>query len=268
MQNKNVKKWISSLVLIAFASTLAPSAGIAGNLDPLDDTAAELESAVANLEDTQAMYNTSVDELDSARTDHSSSKQKNIEQAARIRQEIARLNKELKANHNQAKNLSEKARQFNSQTSKIEADEKRTQKSADAAANQLDKARTAYNNSKDRKELSAQALKDLKAKWARTQQELKAKSRELTAAKNAEQKSAATLKNAQANFKKYQIQSVKEMERLHKQTQIALAKTASNERKTETLRARKQQLEEAVQQKRQRLSNARNSQGLSRVSSN
>jgi chromosome segregation ATPase len=268
MQNKYFKNAVSKLVVLAF---LAPSITLAtAKTDALYDSRAELESADVNLEEAQGGYDTGAEELALAKDNHASETAKNVEAAARIRQEIARLQKEQTANSKEAKSLAAKAQSLSKLTVKLEAEEKKTQKAADAAASKLEKARIAFDHSQGRKNLSAQALSDVRAKHAQGQQALKAKTKEVVAAKNAEQKSAAALKNAQVQFKKYQAQGRQEMQRLNKQLQVSLAKTAQNDKKAESFRQKKQQMEATVQAKRQRLSDAKAKErnSLARVSSN
>ncbi|MNL16690.1 hypothetical protein D3C87_1377420 [compost metagenome] len=268
MQNKYYKNAVSKLVVLAF---LAPSISFASaKTDALYDSRAELESAEVNLDEAQGGYDTGADELALAKDNHAGETAKNIEAAARIRQEIARLQKETTANSKQAKSLSEKAKVLNKQTVKLEAEEKKTRKASDVAAAKLDKARIAFNNSQDRKSLTAQAVIDIKTMHAQAQQTLKAKIKEVAAAKNAEQKSAAALKNAQAQFIKFQAQGRQEMQRLNKQLQVSLAKTAQNDKKADAFRQKKQQMEATLKDKRQRLGDvkAKERNSLARVSSN
>jgi chromosome segregation ATPase len=268
MQNKYLKTIVSNLVVLAF---LAPAISLASEkTDALYDSRAELESAEVNLDEAQGGYDTGAEELAAAKDNHSSETAKNVAAATRIRAEIARLQKEQTANSKQAKSLTEKAQSLSKLTVKLEAEEKKTQKAADQAAAKLEKARIAFDHSQDRKTLSAQALSDIKAKRAQGEQALKAKTKEAAAAKNAEQKSAAALKNAQAQFKKYQAQGRQEMQRLNKQLQVSLAKTAQNDKKAESFRQKKQQMEATLQAKRQRLSDAKAKErnSVARVSSN
>lgn len=264
-------KVISGFVLLSFAGGMAPTVAYAiSHQDALYDSRAEVENIEANFEEAKGGYQQSKEELQVARADLKSMTRKNIENAARTKREILRLQNEQARNSKETGVLVSKVDVLKKEIRKNENEEAQVRGKAEAVAAQLRRTRESFENATQRRGHLQQDLKHVKSRLADVQSDLNGLQKKLKEAQAAEQASARSLKVAQASLAKFEVSTQKETQRLEEMTKAALAQADINERKADMLIEKKKQKEEALERKRERLSEAKEKQrkALARVGEN
>lgn len=267
------KKWtsnfVAALVMSSLVGGLAPSSAFAFVNDEFTDSQSEVESAQANLEETENAYENTLQELGNAKTDRARLTRENIETAARIRKEIQQLEAKQKSNIKQTARLAKEIEKLENEINKNEAAGAKARSKAQVVQAKLDNIRAEHEQTADRSRRNTQEMRDAKAALAQVQKDLAKAQKDLTQSKKEERKSAQDLKKAQADLKKTETFATKEMKRLDHLTKAALAKASQYERKAEQVREKKARQEEKLKEKRERLSDAKEKQekALARLSS-
>ncbi|MFS4460165.1 hypothetical protein [Bdellovibrio sp. HCB2-146] len=206
----NAKLMLPKLIAMTVLSGFISSSVFAATpTEALYESRAELESAQANRDDAQAGLDMSADDLYLAKDNHAALTSEAKESARRIREEIARLEKQQKQNVKETQKLSTQIASLKKQARNNEAQEKQLNKKSAQMDAKMEKVRNA---------------------WAK--------------AKDAEQRSHEALKRAQASYQKSLIKNKKEHQRLSGETRRSLARVAANRKKIEALRAKKIQNEQ------------------------
>lgn len=266
------KKWtnnfVAALVMSSLMGGMAPSSAFAMINDEFIDSQSEVESAQANLDETENAYENTLQELGNAKSDRARLTRENIETAARIRKEIQQLEAKQKANVKQTARLSKEIESLEKEISKNEAAGAKARSKAQVVQAKLDSIRAEHEQTVERSRRHAREMRDANAALAQVQKELKNAQGELARSKNSERKSAQDLKKAQADLRKTETFAAKEMQRLDSLTKASLAKANEYERKADQAREKKSRQEEKLRQKRDRLSDAKEKQkkALARLS--
>gem|GEM_PF-5522499 len=267
------KKWtsnfVAALVMSSLVGGVAPSSALAMINDEFIDSQSEVESAQANLEETENVYEDTLQELGNAKSDRARLTRENVETAARIRKEIQQLETKQKSNVKQTARLTKEIENLEKEINKNEAAGTKARSKAQVVQAKLDSVRAEHEQTVERSRRNAQEMRDAKAALARVQKDLKNAQNELARSKSSERKSAQELKKAQGELRKTESIATKEMQRLDRLTKAAIAKTDEYERKAEQAREKKARQEEKLRQKRERLSDAKEKQkkALARLSS-
>lgn len=262
-------KIISFLVLGSFLGLMTPIAAQAQQHEALYDSQAEVEQTNANLEETEGGYEQSVEELRQAQADVKAMTRKNKEVAAHTAKEIQRLQTKQAANAKETGLLIGKTEVLNQEIKKNEHREASVRAKAEAVAEKLETARSQFQHSKENHLNAVKNLQQVHADHASLQAELKGIQAKLAAAKTKEKKSAQTLAAAKSKADKFEAYARPEAQRLDNMTQAALASAESNMQKAQMLLEKRKQQQQALEIKRQRLSEAKAKQkkALARVSS-